>query len=183
LPPVDRAAFGQLLERHLDRVYGYVARRVEDRETAEALTTVAFRRALEALQDEGLEADSLSGFLFLVATSAVDDHARRMAREIPHGVRARDTDEEGDAERAASTVDEWAMRAFLAAVDGDVLRRQLNRLPDANRRVILLRYFDGLEPDELCASLRCSRQELALELHRALRALRGIDDREATGAA
>ena len=179
----DAAAFGELYDFYLPRIYGFVARRVEDRAVAEDLTATTFERALTAVRRDDFRNASFGGFLYRVAANAVIDHARRSTRTIPLGIRASDLDEDGDAERAASIGDESATRAFAAAVDRDVLRRALVRLPDVHRRLIVLKYFDGLEPDELCAALGCSRQTLAVKLHRALRALRGVVEHEATDAA
>lgn len=179
----DPAAFGELYDYYLPRIYGFIARRVEDRDVAEDLTAATFERALGAVRRDDFENAAFGGFLYRVAANAVIDHVRRRRRTIPLGIRASDLDEDGDAELAESIGDEAATRAFAAAVDRDVLRRALVRLPDAHRRVILLKYFDGLGPEELAAALGCSRQTLAVKLHRALRALRGVVDREAFDAA
>lgn len=179
----DAAAFGELYDFYLPRIYGFIARRVEERAVAEDLTSTTFERALSAVRREDFRNASFGGFLYRVAANAVIDHARRSNRTIPLGVRAADLDEDGDADRFESIGDESATRAFAAAVDRDVLRRALVRLPDAHRRLIILKYFDGLEADELSAALGCSRQTLAVKLHRALRALRGVVEREAIDAA
>lgn len=179
----DAAAFGELYDFYLPRIYGFIARRVEDRDVAEDLTATTFERALGAVRRDDFRNASFGGFLYRVASNAVIDHARRRTRTIPLGVRASDLDEDGDLDRMESIGDEAATRAFAAAIDRDTLRRALVGLPDAHRRVIILKYFDGLEPDELCAALGCSRQTLAVKLHRALRALRGVVEREAIDAA
>jgi RNA polymerase sigma-70 factor (ECF subfamily) len=179
----DVAAFGELYDFYLPRIYGFIARRVEERDVAEDLTATTFERALGAVRREDFRNASFGGFLYRVAANAVIDHARRRNRTIPLGVRASDLDEDGDTERAESIGDEAATRAFAAALDRDVLRKALLRLPDSHRRVVVLKYFDGLETDELCAALGCSRQTLAVKLHRALRALRGVVDDEAIDAA
>jgi RNA polymerase sigma-70 factor (ECF subfamily) len=180
----DVTAFGELYDFYLPRIYGFIARRVEDRSVAEDLTATTFERALGAVRREDFRNSSFGGFLYRVAANAVIDHARRSRRTIPLGVRAGDLDE-GEHDRAAaeSIGDEAATRAFSAAIDRDVLRRALQRIPDAQRRVIVLKYFDGLDVEELCAALACSRQTLAVRLHRALRALRATLDQEATDAA
>lgn len=179
----DAAAFAELYDFYLPRIYGFVARRVEDRAVAEDLTATTFERALGALRREDFRNASFGGFLYRVAANAVIDHARRIARTIPLGIRASDLDGDGDAELAELIADDAATRAFAAAVDRDVLRRALVRLPEVHRRVIVLKYFDGLETEELCAALGCSRQTFAVKLHRALRALRAVVDREAIDAA
>jgi RNA polymerase sigma-70 factor (ECF subfamily) len=180
---VDAAAFGELYDFYLPRIYGFIARRIEDREAAEDLTATTFERALGAIRREDFRNASFGGFLYRVATNAVVDHARRQRRTIPLGVRASDLDEDGDREAAESIGDEAATRAFAAAIDRDVLRRALVRVPEVHRKVIVLKYFDGLEIDELCAALACSRQTFAVKLHRALRALRSAMAQEATDAA
>jgi RNA polymerase sigma-70 factor (ECF subfamily) len=179
----DAAAFGKLYDYYLPRIYAFIARRVEGRTVAEDLTAATFERGLGAIRHEDLRDASLAGFLYRVAASAVVDHARRTRRTIPPGVRASDFDEEGDREAAESIGDEAATRAFAVAIDSSRLRRALVGMPNVHRRVIVLRYFDRLEIEELCAALGCSRQTYAAMLHRALRALRSAMDETANHAA
>ena len=179
----DAAAFGTLYDEYLPRIYGFIARRIEDRGVAEELTAATFRRALGAIRSDDLTGAAVGGFLYRVAASAVVDHARRSRRAIPATVRASDLDE-GDDRRVAEAIgSEGASRAFAAAVDRDVLRRALQAIPEGSRRVLLLRYFDGLEVDEACAALNSTRQALAVRVHRALRILRGALEQEAIDAA
>ena len=179
----DPAAFGELYDFYLPRIYGYVARRIEDRAMAEDLTATTFERALGAVRGDDFRNASFGGFRYRVAANAVVDHVRRERRTIPLGMRASDLDDDGDRSGAEAVSDESAARAFAAAVDRDTLRRGIVGLPEAHRRVILLKYFDGLDVDELCAALGCSRETFAVKLHRALRALRAAISREATDAA
>jgi RNA polymerase sigma-70 factor, ECF subfamily len=179
----DAAAFGELYDFYLPRIYGFIARRVEDRSVAEDLTATTFERALGAVRRDDFDNASFGGFLYRVAANAVIDHGRRRNRTIPLGVRAGDLGDGDDGRLGDSIGDESATRAFAAAIDRDVLRRALQRIPIAQRRVIVLKYFDGLEVDELCAALGCTRQTLAVRLHRALRALRAAVEQEASDAA
>jgi RNA polymerase sigma-70 factor (ECF subfamily) len=180
----DSAAFGELYDWYLPRIHGFIARRVDDRAVSEDLTATTFERAQGAVRRSDFRNESFGGFLYRVAANAIVDHARRSRRTVPLGARASDYDDgDDDAGRDASLGDEAATRAFAAALDRDVLRRALLRLPEAHRRVIVLKYFDGLELDELCAALGCSRATFAVKLHRALRALRAAMTSEATDAA
>jgi RNA polymerase sigma-70 factor (ECF subfamily) len=179
---VDAAAFGELYDFYLPRIYGYVARRVEDRAMAEDLTATTFERALGAVRREDFRNASFGGFLYRVASNAVIDHARRARRDVPLWSRASDGDD-ADGSLAATLGDESATAAFTAALDRDVLRQALEQLPETHRRVILLRYFDGLAPDELGAALGCSRATVAVKVYRALRSLRAALEGEAIDAA
>ncbi len=179
----DAVNVGKLFDTHLPNVYAFVARRVEEREVAERLTAATFERALGALREGEITQAGLAGFLYRVAASAVVDHGRRTRKRIPAGVRASDTDQAGDREAAESIGDEIATRAFAVAIDRSRLRRAILALPEPDRRVLLLRYFDGLPVDELCAAMGCSRQTFAVQLHRALRAVRAAMAAEVTDAA
>jgi RNA polymerase sigma-70 factor, ECF subfamily len=160
-------------------------RRVGDRTVAEDLTAMTFERALVAVRSEGFRNDAFGGWLYRVAANAVVDHARRARRTVPLGVRATDTvDGTSSGDGSTEAVgDDRATQAFAAALDRDELRRALLELPENHRRVIVLRFLDGLEIDEACAVLGCSRATFAVKLHRALRALRAVLERETIDAA
>ncbi len=179
----DTAALGRLVDRYLPLVYSFVARRVDERAQAEELTARTLERAFEVGLEGSVDVQALDGFLYRVAATALVDHARRGRRAIPSHVRAGDLDTGDDRAVAESIADEEATRLFAASIDRDRLRRAFVRLPDAQRRVIVLRYFDGLEPDEMCAALACSRATLAVEVQEALRALQADLHRQATDAA
>jgi RNA polymerase sigma-70 factor (ECF subfamily) len=180
----DASAFGELYDFYLPRIHAFVLRRVRDRSVAEDLTAMTFERALGAVRRDGFRNESLGGWLYRVAANATVDHVRRAGRTVPMPVEGDDRRRRGaPATREALLGDEAAARAFTAALDRDVLRRALLALPENHRRLIVLRFMDGLEPDKLCAVLECSRATLAVRLHRALRALRDAVQREAIGAA
>jgi RNA polymerase sigma factor (sigma-70 family) len=172
-PPgrLDAAAFARDLDDHIERVYAFVARRAADRSGAEELTALAFNRALRGGRSG--DPDRFSGLIYRTAANALVDRARRARRHIPPGVRAADLDE-GDEDRwsAEAISDEAASRALAAAIDGDLLRRAIQRVPDMHLHVIVLSYFDALDPDEIGAALGCSTMEVALRLNRALGAVR-----------
>jgi RNA polymerase sigma-70 factor (ECF subfamily) len=178
---VDASAFGELYDFYLPRIHGFIARRVGDRAVAEDLTAMTFERGLGAVRGEGFRNDAFGGWLYRVAANAIVDHVRRDRRTVPLGSRAGDAGpDDGD---EPSIGDERAARAFAAALDRDQLQRALLRLPETHRQVLVLKFYDDLELDELCALLGCSRATFAVKLHRALRALRGALAQETTDAA
>jgi RNA polymerase sigma-70 factor (ECF subfamily) len=183
----DVAAFGELYDWYLPRIHGFIARRVEDRAVTEDLTATTFERALGAVRRADFRNESFGGFLYRVAANAIVDHTRRSRWTVPLGARASDyaglDGDDGAGRDDATLSDDAATRAFASALDRDVLRRALTGLPEAHRRLIVLKFFDGLEPDELSAALGCSRATLAVKLHRALRALRAAMTVESIDAA
>src|SRR4030067_244186 len=82
---------------------------------------------------------------------------RARAGAVPLGSRAADWDGDGIGFAEESIGDESATAALAAALDRDELGRALRKLPESHRRVIVLKFFGGLEIHELCAALGCSR--------------------------
>jgi RNA polymerase sigma-70 factor (ECF subfamily) len=168
----DVAAFGELYDFYLPRVYGFIFRRVQDRCVAEDLTSMTFQRALENVRRADFRNESFGGWLYRVAANVAVDHARRDRRFVSLGDLGQD-DEPGD----------LALDALAAALDRDQLRRALTSLPAGHRELLVMRFYDDLDTAELCAAFGCSRETLAVRLHRALRALRDAMDREAADVA
>jgi RNA polymerase sigma-70 factor (ECF subfamily) len=168
---VDAEAYGTLFDHYLPRVYGFVARRVGDRASAEEITASTFQRGLEAIHSGTLRSETIGGWLVRVAANAIVDRHERTGREIPAGVRASDV-AEPDAQRSQPLVgDAVATAVFGAAFERDEMRRALDRLTEPQRRVIVLKFFDDLTDLELCGALGVSAATLGVRLERALRAL------------
>lgn len=170
----DAAAFGELYDFYLPRIYGFVHRRTRERSVTEDLTATTFERALSALRGGRFRNDAFGGWLYRVAGNAVIDHVRA-ARRAADGAGVEFVDPATD--------------ALAAAVDHDALRTAMARLSETHRRVLALRFYDDLDPDEAGAVLGCSRRTFAVKLHRALAALRAamatepLDQLEATDVA
>ena len=157
----DSGAFAELYDFYLPRVYGFIYRRVQDRCVAEDLTSMTFQRALENVRRPDFRNECFGGWLYRVASNAVVDHVRRDRRFVALG------DSDGGEQAGGLALDDLA-----AALDRDQLRRALLSLSGAHREVLVLRFYDDMDTLEMCAILGCSRETLAVRLHRALRALR-----------
>ena len=162
----DAAAFGELYDFYLPRIYGFVYRRVRERAVAEDLTATTFQRAFEALRYRDLRNDSFGGWLYRVAANATVDHVRHGQRLI-----------------SLAMTDGAVGDAFAASLDRDELRAAMTRLSGQQREVLTLRFYDDLDADEAAAVLGCSRATFAVRLHRAISALRSALAQEATDAA
>jgi RNA polymerase sigma-70 factor, ECF subfamily len=166
----DPRAFAELYDYYLPRIYGFIVRRVRERNVAEDITATTFQRGLEALRGGTFRNDAFGGWLYRVAANAVVDHVRAGSRVVRM-------------DDAAAPSDEPSLEAFAASIERDELRAAMHRLPETHRRVLLLRFFDDLDVDEICAVLGCSRQTFAVKLHRAVGYLRSLMMSKATDAA
>ncbi len=160
------AAFGELYDFYLPRIYGFVYRRVQDHAVAEELTASTFRTGLEVLRRHELHDDALGAWLYWAAAAATVDHVRHGQRIVSLGM-----------------TDGAIGDAFAASLDRDELRAGLARLSGQQREVLTLRFYDDLNADEAAAILGGSRTAFADRLHRAITALHGAVTPGATDAA
>jgi RNA polymerase sigma-70 factor (ECF subfamily) len=133
----DPARFAELYEENFYRVYAYMARRVGDRHQAEDLTADVFREALAGIGKFEWRGVPFAAWLLGIASRAVADYWKRTGREAANPQ---------DLERAGS--DEIERRAMLFQL--------VERLPEAQFRVIYMRFVE-----------QKSIREIALELERS----------------
>src|SRR5438045_2035018 len=77
----DPARFGDLYDRHFERVYAFVVRRVSDRAAAEDVTAEVFHRALAGLRGYEWRGAPFAAWLLRIAANAIVDRAKRSKRE------------------------------------------------------------------------------------------------------
>ena len=77
----DPRQFAELYEIHFERVYAYVARRVQNREAAEDVTSEVFHHALASLPRFEWRGAPFGAWLMRIASNAIADRWRRGARE------------------------------------------------------------------------------------------------------
>ena len=160
----DRAAFGALYRRYLDRVYGYAFYLLGDHHDAEDATERTFLSALDAIVRFRNEGATFRSWLFRIAHNQIANALRSRSRR-------RATPLDGVADLVA---DADPAREAGAADDARRLRRALAELSEDRRQVIVLRFVDGLSTREIGAVLDRSEGAVRVLQHRALRDLAGI---------
>ncbi len=152
----DEAAFDELYRRYGRAVYGVVVRLVGDRAHSEDVVQQAFTNVWRAAAGYRRERGPATGWLFAIARNAAVDALR--AREAPSRWEIPDQPDDGPGpdERASAAEDAFRVHA---AVDG---------LPDHEREVIELAYFDGLSQSEVAARLGAPLGTVKTRTRRAL---------------
>jgi len=154
----DPSRFAELYELHFDRVYAYVARRVRDRAETQDLTAHVFQQALANLGKFKWRGAPFAAWLYRIASNAIADHARRNMRET--------NDLQSATETTAASVDleDVERRARLF--------RAVDKLPDDQRRVIVLRFGDEKSIREIADELGRSEGAIKQLQFRGLENLR-----------
>jgi RNA polymerase sigma-70 factor, ECF subfamily len=80
----DPSRFAELYERHFERVYAYIARRVRERSAAEELTSHVFHQALLNIGKFKWRGTPFAAWLFRIAANSIADRAKRLLRETVH---------------------------------------------------------------------------------------------------
>jgi RNA polymerase sigma-70 factor (ECF subfamily) len=155
----DRAAFEALVDRHQRSALATCLAVLRDRQLAEDAVQDAFvsaYRSLRTLRDPA----GFGGWLLSIARN----RATRLARDRTRRLRlAQDSVERADAPRPQPLAE--------AAVD-DALLAALAALPDHERSVVTLRYFDGHGVAEIAAITGRPTGTVTKQLQRAHERLR-----------
>ena len=136
----DQRAFSLLVERHQERVYGYLMGMVRDRDVANDLFQETFMRVISAMQRKRgsyLQQGRWLGWVMRIARNAALDHFRSRKKwqdvldtseeqEVSYWDRLEDASPGPDEELSRKEDRQW-------------LERSIARLPAAQREVLLLR--------------------------------------------
>jgi RNA polymerase sigma-70 factor (ECF subfamily) len=137
----DPARFAELYEINFERVYGFIARRVGDRDAAEDLTSEVFHKALANLRRFEWRGAPFVAWLLRIAANAIADRGQRAGREL-----AVDDPPELGAEATADVdLEEVEHRARLF--------RLVEQLPADQRRVIAMRFAEEKSIREVAEEL------------------------------
>lgn len=158
----DRAAFGPLYRRYVERVYGYCFYLLGDHHDAEDATERTFLSALAAIDHFRDEGATFRSWLFRIAHNELANSLRQRRRR-----RTTTFDAAGE---PTSDGDDPA-RVLGASEDARRLRRAVAQLAEDRRQVIVLRFLDGLSTREIGAVLERSEGAVRVLQHRALRDL------------
>lgn len=157
----DAQGFALLYRRYLDRVYDFVAHRVEGEATAEDVTQTIFERALISLPT-CRDGELFAGWLFAIARHVIADHYR--ARRF----RTESLDDAPEFEDPAESPEEAAIRAERERAFRDAREKCLN---DQERELLDLR-LQELNDKEIAAVLGAGHGAIRMRQSRLLKKLR-----------
>ena len=122
----DPARFVHLYDLHFELVYAFVSRRVGSRAVAEDLTSEVFHKALANLHRFEWRGVRFGAWLLKIAANAITDQGKRNARELSF----EDPPEISEKPRMEQAQD--LARLF----------RLVNRLPEDQRNVLVMRFAE-----------------------------------------
>jgi RNA polymerase sigma-70 factor (ECF subfamily) len=156
----DPGRFAELYELNFARVYGYIARRVGDRDTAQDLTSDVFHKALANIHSFEWRGVPFASWLLRIASNMIVDRSKRGTKEITGQDDLADFPDPG-AKPKLVEADECA-RLFLL----------VDQLPKDQRRVIGMRFAEEKSIREIAQALGRTEGAVKQLQFRALQNLR-----------
>ena len=161
----DYQAFGELYSVYLDRIYLYVCHQVRDKTAAEDITEEIFIKAWEGIKScKGRESTFLP-WLFRVSHNHIIDIYRKQQREL-----SLQTAVEID---TVADVNDNRLEAEKRQEQQQLLSA-IGRLPPNQRQIILLKFIEGLDNQELGQVMHKNQGAIRIMQMRALASLRQI---------
>ncbi|MDX6651440.1 MAG: polymerase sigma-70 factor, subfamily [Solirubrobacterales bacterium] len=162
----DADAFAPIYSRYFDRVYGYLRVVIKDRHEAEDTAQQVFLEALAALPRYELRGKPFRAWLFTIVRNQGVRYLRTQNRVEPWDEESINNRRERSGGNGDSSLD-----ALSWIGDSDLLLF-IERLPLAQRQVLLLRFMGGLSAGEIAEVLQCSAEAVRMQQSRALSFLR-----------
>lgn len=145
----DKRALEQLYDRYSAAAMGLALKMIGERNTAEEIVQEAFWRVWKRASTFELQRGQFTAWLFgIVHNLAIDEMRRRRVR--PNTV---STDAEDDSILELPDHEVDVAESAFQLVTGEQVRLAMRELPDAQRSVIELAYFEGLTHQEIAARL------------------------------
>ncbi len=145
----DKRALEELYDRYSAAALGLALKMLGERNTAEEIVQEAFWRVWKRATTFELGRGQFTAWLFgIVHNLAIDEMRRRRVR--PNTI-STDTEEDAILDLPDRNMD--VAEAAFSSVTGEQVRLALKGLPDAQRNVIELAYFEGLTHQEIATRL------------------------------
>jgi RNA polymerase sigma-70 factor (ECF subfamily) len=156
----DPSRFAELYELNFARVYGYIVRRVGDRDTAQDLTSDVFHKALANIHSFEWRGVPFAGWLLRIASNMIADRSKRGTKEI------------SGQDDLADVPDPSARPKLVEADECARLFLLVDRLPPDQRRVIGMRFAEEKSIREIAQALGRTEGAVKQLQFRALQNLR-----------
>jgi RNA polymerase sigma-70 factor, ECF subfamily len=160
-------AFGRIYDVFADRIYRHIYYRTGNIEDAQDLTQEVFAKAWQVLPKYKKTTTPFLGWLFTISHNRVIDYYRT---KKDHAY----LDNEIDVPDSGISPEEYAESSFSQ----HQLRKAILQLPENQQQVIIMTFIEGYGYPEVAAALNKSEGNIRVMVHRALKQMQQILDKE-----
>jgi len=154
----DQGALSNLYEYYFPRVYRYVAARLASAQDAEDVTEEIFLRVISNLQRFSWRGLPFGAWVFRIARNEVVSHVRRQ----------KNRNQTAPLTEAIPSLEEDHVITVETEMTIAVIRQAAEKLPEAQRQVIALRFGAGLSVAETARALKKTENNVKVLQHKAI---------------
>lgn len=157
----DPRAFGELYEKHFDKIFNYIYRQTDDEDLTSDLCSQTFMIALKNLEKYEFRGVPFSAWLYKIASNEVNKHYRKEKHDKVFSL-----EEMRVRELMELTQEGW---------DEELMRKlvyHLKELPTEMLEVLELRFFEDKDFKEIAFILDITESGAKMRTYRALDRLR-----------
>ncbi|PID29002.1 MAG: hypothetical protein CSB55_02740 [Candidatus Cloacimonadota bacterium] len=159
----DVAAFEKLYEKHFPAIFRYVMMRVQNRDYAEEIVSNVFFKAMQKISLFKWKSIPFSAWLYRIAISEISNYFRKAKKQT----KIKD-----------SYVEKEDIAQYERSYDYDFIKEYIDKLPQKDQEIIILRYFENKSFQDISQILRIRENTLRVNLHRALKKLEKLIPKE-----
>lgn len=160
----DQEAFARLYEENFDKIYRYLSFRIGDRTEAEDMTQQVFLKALQSITSFRWKGVPFTAWLYRIARNQIIDRQRKKTKR-QSDVPIEDTLLTSDDDPQTITEQNMDIEMVLSATQ---------RLTEAQREVISLRFTSQLPISEVAGIMGKNQGAIKALQHSAIAALRRL---------
>jgi len=156
----DESALAEIYDRYQNPLYRYAMRLLGNQQLAEDCVSDTFLRFLRALRSGSIPGENLQAYLYRIAHNWIVDHYRRdyvtadnLESDFPDG-------------------QENLENRVFSKLDGDRIRVAIFSLTPLQQQVIMLKYFEGWQNEEIALVIGKKVGAVKALAHRSLGMLR-----------
>ena len=164
----DPNAFGELYDLFVERVYRYLFFRTGSHPEAEDLTEQVFLKAWEAIERYRWQGRPFLAWLYRLAHNTHIDHVRTQ----------KPTTSLNNDDRPVELASASAAGELTRALDADLLARALGELTPDQQQVIVMKFLEGLDNEQIAQSMDKREGAIRALQMRALMSLRRVLERQ-----
>lgn len=159
---MGREAFLSAYDKHADAIFKHCYFRLFNRERAKEIMQDTFLRAWEQMT-KGVEIKNIKAFLYRIATNLIIDDTRKKKTN------SLDLMQEQGFNPSVSDTD-----AIFNRLDGERVKKMIERMDEKYATVILMRYVDDLTVKEIAEILGVTQNVVSVRIHRGLKEIKKI---------
>lgn len=158
----DLRCFEPLYLKYYGGIYGFVYKRIAEKEDVLDITSMVFEKAMSNLQQFKPQGHSFGSWLYRIALSECGNYYRRSGKIIKVSI---DSDQllELQSELDEPVYDKHEINRLLNA---------MQTLDEQEMQLLLLRYVEKIPYSDMSSILNCSENALRVKLHRIIEKLK-----------